>query len=433
MLGLYTKPVPKGSTMSRRQRDFSYLYQRPGTRNWWIKLRSPGKTVAQSLGTSDKREADLLKLPLIAAHKAALEAARPRIETTWRHDYAPGREHVGADGGRIFATDRELYHLDSQGVTLRTTPNGGPGFQFSSLPRLGLMVPVPIDVDESVAARPKVAIKTADDALLETYLTQASLGKYSEREARATWSLYKSLNDSKPLKDASRDDARKLVKYFEDEGLKSATIQKKITWLSACCNLAIKERKLDFNPFSSIVPDRGDKVIRLPLDDSDMKTIKREIGRLDKADRVLLRLLACTGMRLGEAFEIKSEASERGVRYVIVGEKTEQSKRRVPLPAAVLPHLPKSIKGSLFDDGKPRVEARASKRLNRFLREIGIADTRKVVHSLRHRAKDQLRAAHCPLDVQYELLGHETKTVASGYGRGSPVPLLARWINKIGF
>ena len=143
---------------------------------------------------------------------------------------------------------------------------------------------------------------------------------------------------------------------------------------------------MKFNPFASITPKRADREVRLPLDDADMKTIKREIGRLDKSDQLLLRLLGATGMRLSEAFEIDSEKTERGVRYVIVGHKTEQSKRRVPLPKAVLPELRKSIKRPLFDDG-PRVEARASKRLNRFLREIGIVDTRKVVHSLRHRAK----------------------------------------------
>lgn len=65
-------------------------------------------------------------MPLIAEHKAALFAARPRVETRWQHAYEPDREHVSPDGGRIFATDRELYHLDASGVTVRTSPNGGP-------------------------------------------------------------------------------------------------------------------------------------------------------------------------------------------------------------------------------------------------------------------------------------------------------------------
>jgi integrase len=286
---------------------------------------------------------------------------------------------------------------------------------------------VPIEVTGAV--RPKVAVKNGDDALLETYLKHANLARYSEHEARNTWSLYKTLTDSKSLKDATRDDGRKLVTYFENQGLKSATIRKKITWLGAACNLAIKEGNLKFNPFVSITPKRDDSEVRLPLDDANMKAIKRELHRIDKSDQVLLRLLACTGMRLSEAFEITSEAKERGVRYVIVGHKTEQSKRRVPLPAGVLAHLPKVVKGQLFGDNP----AAASKRLNRFLRDIGIVDSRKVVHSLRHRAQDRLRAAGCPQDVRWALLGHEEKTVAAGYGEGFPVPLLKRWIDKIGF
>ena len=112
---------------------------------------------------------------------------------------------------------------------------------------------------------------------------------------------------------------------------------------------------------------------------------------------MLVRLLASTGMRLSEAFEIDGEEKERGVRYVIVGKKTEQSLRRVPLPAAVLPYLPKSIKGPLFDRSKNADPSdAASKRLNRFLDDCGIVDKRKVVHSFRHRAQDRLRAAELP-------------------------------------
>jgi hypothetical protein len=67
-----------------------------------------------------------------------------------------------------------------------------------------------------------------------------------------------------------------------------------------------------------------------------------------------------------------------------------------------------------------------------FLDDIGITDPRKVIHSLRHRAQDRLRAGGCPEDVRWELLGHEKETVAAGYGEGSPVPLLRKWIDKIG-
>ena len=121
---------------------------------------------------------------------------------------------------------------------------------------------------------------------------------------------------------------------------------------------------------------------------------------------------------------------ERGCRYVIVGKKTEQSERRVPLPVSVLPFLPGTINRLLFPQGDAPA---ASKCLNRFLNEIGIVDPRKVVHSLRHRAQDRLRPAGCPEDVRWALLGHEEKTVAAGYGEGFPVLILKKWIGKIGF
>jgi integrase len=198
-------------------------------------------------------------------------------------------------------------------------------------------------------------------------------------------------------------------------------------------NLAIKEGRLKFNPFSSIVPKRDDKQKRLPLDDADIKNVKRNFDRLDKSDQLLFRLLATTGMRLSEAFEIDGEMIERRCRYVIVGKKTEQSLRRVPLPAGVLAYLQNSITGPLFASNHADPSDAASKRLNRFLNDIGITDPRKVVHSLRHRAQDRLRAAECPQDIRWSLLGHEEKTVAEDYGKGFSVPLLKRWIDKIGF
>jgi integrase len=409
--------------MATRKTDF--IFQRPGSDNWWIKLRSGGQRVEKSLRTSDRARAEILALPMIAEHKARLLAARPRFEPIWQQKLKPGL-HVSPDGSRIFATERELHHLDAQGVTTSTTPNGGPAFQIVNLEhRLGIPFPVPIEVTDKV--RPTLAVKSADDAIIETYLKHANITGHFEREVRTAWALYKQLTDSKLLKDADRDDGRKLVEYFRGRNLKSATVRKKIMWLTAAVNLAIKEGRLKFNPFSSIVPERDDKLTRLPLDAADMKAIKSGLDRLDAGDQVLFRFLACTGMRLSEAFEIDSEATERGVRYVVTGHKTEASLRRVPLPAGVLPYLPKKIAGPLF------AGPAASKRLNRFLDAVGIVDPAKTLHSLRHRAKDRLRSAGCPLDVQYELLGHETKTIASGYGHGSPVPLLKKWIDKIGF
>jgi len=420
----------------RRKRD--YLFLRPGSQHWHVKLQTPGNRVEKSLGTPDRREAEIAALPLIARHKAALLAKRLHVETVWFHDLEPGREHVDpASGTRTIATDRELIHVNPDGTT-RTEANGGP--------REMLIPPYPESSARAVVKfvrklsdgtvaedRPTLATKTGDDAILETYLKHANVTGYFEREARDMWALYKTLTGNKPLKDADREDGRKLVQHFKDQGLKSASIQKRVGWLRAAVNLAIKERKECkswLNPFAGIVPKGDDRERRLPLSDADMKECKRNLDKLSESDQLLFRVLATTGMRLSEAFEIDSEEKEKGCRFVIVGKKTEQSLRRVPLPASLLPRLPATIQGPLF---KTNDEAAASKRLNRFLDDIGIIDPRKVAHSLRHRAQDRLRAAACPEAIRWELLGHEKKTVAANYGKGSPVPLLRKWIDKIGF
>jgi integrase len=416
-------------------RKTDYLFQRPGSGNWWIKLQSPGKRVEKSLRTSDRKEAEIIALPMIAHHKAALLAAKPRLEAVWRYEFEPSADMQNAPNReRVLASAIELKFYGPNGKLLRTTPNGGPAIRIVNLQhRLGIpfaderMIGV---VTEKARGKPK----TDDDKVLETYIEHRKITGYIEREARDVWALFKTLTDGKSLKDCDRDDGRKLVAHFERQGLKSATIEKKIAWLNAAVNLAIGEGRLKFNPFASIVPRVRDKTRRLPLADVDMKAIRSNLTRLGEADQLLVRLLASTGMRLSEAFEIDGEQKELGVRYVIVGKKTDQSLRRVPLPAAVLPYLPKSIKEPLFLLTKHKDPSdAASKRLNRFLDDIGITDPRKVAHSLRHRAQDRLRAAGCPEDVRWSILGHEEETVAAGYGVGFPVPLLRKWIDKIGF
>jgi site-specific recombinase XerC len=400
--------------MTERKRKTSYLFLRPDSQNWHVRLQSPNGRIEKSLGTPDRAQAEILSLPYIHQHKVRLlEAKSGAPAWRWRQPTAFGEGHV-TPYRQVSVDGRELTVLNSGAVV-----------------RDGALVDVPtVREQKAIAHQEHRTAISPDDALIETYLKHKSITGYFEREARAVWALYKQLTASTPLKDASRDDGRKLVAYYEKQGRKSATVQKKIGWLNAAVNLAIDEGKLKFNPFSSIVRDRDDKQRRLPLNETDIRNVKRNLDRLDESDQLLFRVLASTGMNLSEPFEIDGELKEKGCRYVVIGSKTSQRLRRVPLPAALLPFLPKKIEGRLF-----KTEPRAvSKRLMRFLRvAVGIDDPRKVVHSLRHRAQDRLRAAGCPEDIRWAILGHEEETVAAGYGEGFPVPLLRRWIDKIGF
>src|SRR5665213_1644147 len=148
-----------------------YLFQRPGSSNWWIKLQSPGKRIEKSLRTRDKKEAEIKASPLINQHKTALLDARPRIETVWRYEYQPSPDMQDATNGeRVLASATELKFYGPDGKLLRTAANGGPASQIENLERrLGISFPVPIELTDEAKARAKP--KTDDDQVLETYIT----------------------------------------------------------------------------------------------------------------------------------------------------------------------------------------------------------------------------------------------------------------------
>jgi integrase len=425
---------------------------RSGSQSWWLRLQFPGEpTRAFSLRTTLKAEAELRAMPYIQDHKLKLWEranllARRYLEVESEPPLPPG-EYPGPDGGVILCIGQKLVFLDSNRTFVREALNR-PKYRLSATfdPR---GIPAPTQVIHHVAPamaaerrqknlatiyragtlRPqKIKPDDLDDAIIETWIMDRSIPSYEAQKARQTLSLFHQVT-GKSLATATRDDARKLVEVKRTEALKSGTIQKHIGLLRSAVNIAIKDGKLSSNPFSGIGnSDRSDQKDRLPFTEDEMALLGAHLPELSHEHQLLWRFLAATGMRLSEPFSITQEFTEGSIRYVIVGSKTPQSRRRIPLPEAVLPLLPHRIAGSLFT--KPAKIL--GKDLNRFIRRAGIKDTAKVLHCLRHRAKDRLRAEECPLDIQYELLGHERRTVASGYGTGYPVVKLKGWIDKIG-
>jgi integrase len=412
-----------------------YLFRREGSSNIYVRLQRPNQTpYERSLFTSDVKAAEIAAADVIKQHRAFIYQRRQAraarvVHGPWSPEYEPGL-HTLPDGRSLIATATDLTFSDG---TRR--PNGGPSVYLTGQPlsapetfkalddawdgKLG-EGPVPTE-------RPTRIVKDADDALLETYIAHAGLNVARAREARDLLHTFKVVV-GKPLKDATRDDGRALVAAMGN--VKSATAKRKLVPLAAAVNLAINEGKhVGINPFVGVVADRGDSERRLPFDDTDIELIRANLGLLDQRDQLLVRTLATCGLRLSEAFSIDREHVEGGCRYVMVGEqgKTAQSFRRVPLPADLLKHMPKKITGPLFT-GRPNA---ASTRLAKWLRSTGITDPNKTAaHSYRHRMQDRLRAVGCPSDLREEILGHERKTVAAGYGQGSPVAVLRKWLDK---
>lgn len=419
-----------------RQKYGTFFYQREGSPNWYYRLRHDGKRLEKSTGTPILAEARARYHHLVGEHLAAIAAAKPRWTTVQR--FAPGREHVMADGTRVVASDTILIFINPDGTT-RQEPNA-----VQAVANLDLFNPV------LPAERPKLVAKDADDALFQHYLEHGGTDKKGihpskRRDAMSVFATFKELTGGKALKDCLPKDIDLLADHYRASGLKTSTVHKKIMWLSAMFQLAMRNRELNYNPCVRAVPASGDDTLKIvAFSDADietMKTARDDTGalrfeRLRKSDQVLIRFLACTGMRLGEACKIKSEETVDGVRVVHVGSRKTKSKianmRPVPLPSAVLDYLPPVITGTLFGDANS-----ASGRLGDFKKACGITaptgQEKHGAHSFRHRAisRLKLKSADVREDMRKVLFWGLTR-VADEYG-GFATPDLKEAIDKVGF
>jgi hypothetical protein len=228
-------PGKKEGRWQQQKQGTGHIFFGAGTSG----IRSGGQRVDKSLRTDDRRQAEILALPLVAEHKKRLFENRPRLVMR-PYTLPPGEYTV--EGERVIATEREIIYFKSDGALIRTEPNSAAPelvnvpmgmvltFGDTEEPPLAELRKLGPVIDIAKLKRPMAVTKSGDDAILEIYLKNAKNGPvagYNEREARAVWALYKALTNGKPLKDADRDDGRKLVAHFEAQGLKSGTIEKR--------------------------------------------------------------------------------------------------------------------------------------------------------------------------------------------------------------
>lgn len=420
-------------------RHGEYLFKRRGSQNWWIRFQYPehlklklGRKVEVSLGTPDRKIAEIEALSWIRAHKLILYGAAALRNGTAtaiesRH-YEPG-PGISPQGQSLFATPTQIHYLNACGEIEKVESN------VREVMDLGLTPAQEQDLwAHGIAARPgmverRVAPSKNDDAHVERWIKHRGLDGYIAMEARAVWALFRQITGGKALRDCDRDDGRKLATHLFEIGNKSGTVKKKVGHLCAAVNLAIDEGKLKFNPFANIVEQRKDASVRWPMPSDDMALVRKNLDLLGPEERLLWMLCSTTGMRRGEACSIDREYNEKGIRFVIVGSKTDASLRRIPLPSAVMPLLPAEITGPLFTNTPKNV----GRNLLRAIRRFGVTGELKDIHALRHRAKDRLRAEDCPGDMQDWILGHDEMTVSVNYGEGPSVTKLRPWVEKIGY
>ncbi len=170
-----------------------------------------------------------------------------------------------------------------------------------------------------------------------------------------------------------------------------------------------------------------------------------------------------TGARVAEIARLRKEdvGTEEGVSYVFINNrdegksiKNEASRRKVPLHREIarlgfVKYVASLNKGSQvfpsLDLASLKPEDNFSEWFNdKLLREVGVRGpkTKPVVkgkrtpeklvfHSFRHTFKDAIRAAGIEEAVGDALQGHTSQSVSRNYGRGYPLRVLKREVDKV--
>ena len=252
-------------------------------------------------------------------------------------------------------------------------------------------------------------------------------------------------NGNLKLSEITKVVAYKYVRHLENEGLAHSTIETSVASMRGLFKFAEEHGLAEKNVFSEVnLKGKGKpKQKRVPF--TKHQLIKLFQLDMNERDRLCLKILSTTGMRLDEVALLRFEDikldKDTGLRYLdLTSEdkilKNDRASRRIiPIPDVL--DLPLTGNGRIFDyptdkDGKS--QNAASKAL---LRKIELVREEKnqnlVVHILRHTYKDMLRDAGIPKDMHDFLLGHSASSVGESYGQGYSLRAKYEAIQKLDF
>ncbi len=272
-------------------------------------------------------------------------------------------------------------------------------------------------------------------------ITRAQVGKFRDALSQCP---------ARPPHDVRKLPLRKLIEATKARKLplvSGASVNKTIAAISSLLSYAQRRGLRDDNPATGIgavvAPKREDEERRPFTADELLKVLRASRHEKREADRWLPVLAAFTGARRNElamagAADVKVKDGITYLHITDAGEgrrlKNRGSRREVPLHPILIELgfldyvRARGTKGRLFPGLRP---AAYTKRFARMLDKLGLKDPALVFHSFRHGFKDACRAAGISEEVHDALTGHAGGGVGRQYGRGVPLPVLAKAISKI--
>lgn len=296
----------------------------------------------------------------------------------------------------------------------------------------------------------KAPSATIDDAV-RVYIQEKHLLDPPEKKnllhVQLVASEFKAALNGKPpvLSDLKREHARAVRDFMMTEKeRKPESVERYLNTVRAIINMAIKELDLECgNPFMGLEvkkdPASTKKAKRDPLPAEVLRKVSERIhGHAGEELRIIWDILAGTGCRPQEVTglrvedihvdsplphiriewhdhrRVKDEITQRWV--PLVGKALDAAKSALKLTKTAKRHKQTAAHMLFPNYGRLGGAGAASGAIiNKHMRLV-TTNQKHVLYSLRHNAKDNLRKAGVPLEVQNMILGHTNGGVGEGYG-----------------
>lgn len=282
----------------------------------------------------------------------------------------------------------------------------------------------PIDQAGHELAAPALNLDELAQAWLRAYSSAHTVAAYG-RDLRA-WLDYCATAHERPIDplQARRAVGDDYARRLEAEGLKPATVARKLAAVSSFYAYAVAEGLLLANPLAHVRRPRvSDESPTLGLDKAELAAFLEAAREAGPRDYALAGLLGLLGLRVSSACSITAESLgvERGHRVVTVSAKGGKRLTRAlpPALAAAIDELATEYpEGPLMraNDGTELDRHDAARIVARLARAAGIGK-RISPHSLRHSAATNALDAGVPLHAVADSLGHADARTTQRYDR----------------
>lgn len=235
--------------------------------------------------------------------------------------------------------------------------------------------------------------------------------------------ILNSLGDALKIRTINETHLEILVSAGKKAGNSNATINRKVSCFRKMLRWAVaKEWILRVPDFETLQESRGR--IRWPSDTEEAKVIElmESSGHHDYAD--LIRVLADTGLRVGEALALRWEDYHLKTKLLTVWISKGGKARSVPTTSRVRGVLKSRFKDDCIGPFEGLLGNTLTYLWNRAKATMGLQDDKDFVpHCLRHGVASRLVQAGVPLPMVRDILGHSRIETTMIYSHLSPMNL----------